>query len=109
MPDQASQEPWQWPEPHWRGLVDQVRAGRRYRPARWKNGARAAFALSFDADHETNELRDGGKSIGRLAWGSTAPASACRASSSCCGSTTCPPPSTCPPLPRCCMRRSSDR
>jgi hypothetical protein len=28
-----------------------------------------AFALSFDADHETNELRDGGKSIGRMAWG----------------------------------------
>jgi len=26
-------------------------------------------ALSFDSDHETNELRDGGKSIGRLAWG----------------------------------------
>ena len=31
--------------------------------------ARCAFALSFDADHETNELRDGGKSIGRMAWG----------------------------------------
>ncbi len=27
------------------------------------------MALSFDSDHETNELRDGGKSIGRLAWG----------------------------------------
>jgi peptidoglycan/xylan/chitin deacetylase (PgdA/CDA1 family) len=26
-------------------------------------------ALSFDSDHETNELRDGGKSIGRLSWG----------------------------------------
>jgi peptidoglycan/xylan/chitin deacetylase (PgdA/CDA1 family) len=26
-------------------------------------------ALSFDSDHETNELRDGGKSIGRLCWG----------------------------------------
>jgi peptidoglycan/xylan/chitin deacetylase (PgdA/CDA1 family) len=26
-------------------------------------------ALSFDSDHETNELRDGGKSIGRLGWG----------------------------------------
>jgi len=23
----------------------------------------------FDSDHETNELRDGGKSIGRMAWG----------------------------------------
>lgn len=27
------------------------------------------MALSFDSDHETNELRDGGKSIGRMAWG----------------------------------------
>jgi len=26
-------------------------------------------ALSFDSDHETNELRDGGTSIGKLAWG----------------------------------------
>src|SRR5882757_5032637 len=66
-------EPWKWPEAHWRGLVDQVRAGQSYRPAAWKNGARAAFALSFDADHETNELRDGGKSIGRLAWGQHGP------------------------------------
>src|SRR6202011_442810 len=23
----------------------------------------------FDSDHETSDLRDGGKSIGRLAWG----------------------------------------
>lgn len=66
-------EPWQWPESHWRGLVHQVRAGQRYCPKQWKNGARAAFALSFDADHETNELRDGGKSIGRLAWGQYGP------------------------------------
>jgi peptidoglycan-N-acetylglucosamine deacetylase len=62
-------EPWQWPEEHWRRLVNQVRAGRRYRPPKWKNGARCAFALSFDSDHETNELRDGGNSIGRMAWG----------------------------------------
>ena len=27
------------------------------------------MALSFDSDHETNELRDGGKSVGRLSWG----------------------------------------
>jgi peptidoglycan-N-acetylglucosamine deacetylase len=26
-------------------------------------------ALSFDSDHETNELRDGGQSIGRMSWG----------------------------------------
>jgi hypothetical protein len=41
----------------------------RYRPKAWKDGARCAVALSFDSDHETNELRDGGKSIGRMAWG----------------------------------------
>ena len=62
-------EPWQWPEEHWRKLVNQVRAGRSLRPSRWKNGARCAFAISFDSDHETNELREGGKSIGRMAWG----------------------------------------
>jgi len=62
-------EPWQWPEAHWRKLVNQVRAGRAYRPKSWKGGARCAVALSFDSDHETNELRDGGKSIGRMAWG----------------------------------------
>ncbi|MGH6993506.1 MAG: polysaccharide deacetylase family protein [Caulobacteraceae bacterium] len=62
-------EPWSWPEERWRGLVEQVRAGRPLRPRTWKGGAQAAFALSFDSDHETNELRDGGRSIGRLAWG----------------------------------------
>lgn len=62
-------EPWQWPESHWRHLVNQARAGRRLRPAAWKGGARCAIALSFDADHETNELRDGGRSIGRMSWG----------------------------------------
>jgi peptidoglycan/xylan/chitin deacetylase (PgdA/CDA1 family) len=62
-------EPWQWPEAHWRKLLNQVRAGRPLRPAEWPGGARCAVALSFDSDHETNELRDGGKSIGRMAWG----------------------------------------
>jgi peptidoglycan/xylan/chitin deacetylase (PgdA/CDA1 family) len=62
-------EPWQWPEEQWRKIVDHVRAGQPYRPAAWKDGKRCAVALSFDADHETNELRDGGKSIGRLSWG----------------------------------------
>ncbi len=38
----APDEPWAWPEDHWRGLVERV---------------------------ETNELRDGGTSIGRLSWG----------------------------------------
>ncbi|HVC52334.1 MAG TPA: polysaccharide deacetylase [Stellaceae bacterium] len=62
-------EPWQWPEAHWRKLVERVRAGRKLRPAEWPGGARCAVALSFDSDHETSDLRDGGKSIGRLAWG----------------------------------------
>jgi len=67
--DSPALEPWQWPEEHWRALVRQVRAGRPLRPTRWKDGARCAVALSFDSDHETNELRDGGRSIGRMAWG----------------------------------------
>jgi peptidoglycan/xylan/chitin deacetylase (PgdA/CDA1 family) len=62
-------QPWQWSEEVWRRLVGQVRAGRPYRPQRWQGGARCAVALSFDSDHETNELRDGGKSIGRMSWG----------------------------------------
>jgi len=69
MTEQKPLEPWQWPEAHWRKLVNQVRAGRSLRPKTWKNGARCAFAISFDSDHETNELREGGKSIGRMAWG----------------------------------------
>lgn len=69
MIDMSKLEPWQWPEDHWRGLVNHVRAGKTYRPAKWKDGKRMAFALSFDSDHETNELRDGGKSVGRMAWG----------------------------------------
>src|SRR3954464_15965370 len=62
-------EPWQWPEAHWRSIVNHVRAGRPLRPAKWPNGARCAVALSFDSDHETNELRDGGESIGKLSQG----------------------------------------
>jgi peptidoglycan/xylan/chitin deacetylase (PgdA/CDA1 family) len=62
-------EPWQWPEDEWRRRVDQVRAGRSLKPASWPGGARCAVALSFDSDHETNELRDGGTSIGRMSWG----------------------------------------
>src|SRR4029453_7661718 len=69
MTEQKPLEPWQWPEEHWRKLVNQVRAGRALRPKTWKNAARCAFAISFDSDPETNELRDGGKSIGRMSWG----------------------------------------
>jgi peptidoglycan/xylan/chitin deacetylase (PgdA/CDA1 family) len=73
MTEQKPLEPWQWPDEQWRKLVNHVRAGRALRPKRWKDGKRCAFAISFDSDHETNELRDGGKSIGRLAWGQYGP------------------------------------
>jgi peptidoglycan-N-acetylglucosamine deacetylase len=63
------QSPWEWPEEEWRRRVHQVRAGRNLKPATWPGGARCAVALSFDSDHDTNELRDGGNSIGRLSWG----------------------------------------
>ncbi len=62
-------EPWTWPEAEWRRRVLQVRAGRSLRPASWPGGNRCAVALSFDSDHDTNELRDGGRSIGRMSWG----------------------------------------
>ena len=50
-----SQQPWQWPQAHWQGIVNHVRAGRTLRPATWPGGARCAVAFSFDSDHETNE------------------------------------------------------
>lgn len=61
--------PWQWPEATWREFVGRARAGRSLRPKQWPGGAPCAIALSFDSDHETNELRDGGQSISRLSWG----------------------------------------
>lgn len=67
--DPSRMEPWQWPDRHWQKLIGQVRAGRPLRPRQWPGGARCAIALSFDSDHETNELREGGKSIGRMSWG----------------------------------------
>jgi peptidoglycan/xylan/chitin deacetylase (PgdA/CDA1 family) len=62
-------EPWQWPEERWRKAVNNVRAGRTLRPKAWPNGAKCAVALSFDSDHDSSELRDGGRSVGRLSWG----------------------------------------
>ncbi len=62
-------QPWQWPEARWRGAVEHVRAGRPLRPKTWKNGARCAVALSFDSDHESGELREGGTSPGRFSQG----------------------------------------
>nr|WP_321460210.1 polysaccharide deacetylase [uncultured Cohaesibacter sp.] len=62
-------EPYEWDEATWRGRVNQVRAGQSLLPKSWPGGARCAVALSFDSDHETNELRDGGESPARLSWG----------------------------------------
>ncbi|AMJ59738.1 polysaccharide deacetylase family protein [Bosea sp. PAMC 26642] len=62
-------DPWTWPEPTWRGIVSHVRAGRSLKPSRWKGGAAFAVALSFDSDHETIELRNGGKSYSRISQG----------------------------------------
>ena len=65
----AADPPHLWSETRWRSLVGRVRAGRRLRPPAWKDGARCAVALSFDADHETFEMGAGGQAMGRLAWG----------------------------------------
>jgi len=65
----APMDPWLWPEEVWRANVNAVRAGKSLKPKTWKNGARMAVALSFDADHETVELRNGGKSFSRISQG----------------------------------------
>lgn len=62
-------KPHEWKEAIWRDLVNQVRAGRNLKPEAWPSGGRCAVALSFDCDHETNGLRDGGLSPARLSWG----------------------------------------
>ena len=67
LPEQA--ESWQWPDEHWRAIVNKVRAGRSLKPDVWKDGARCAVALSFDSDHETQTLRWGHSSPGRLSAG----------------------------------------
>ena len=69
MKEERGLAPWQYPEARWRAIVNRVRAGRPLRPKSWHGGARCAVALSFDSDHETNELREGGESIGRLSQG----------------------------------------
>ncbi|WP_391858170.1 polysaccharide deacetylase family protein [Streptomyces silvisoli] len=62
-------EPWQWSESVWRTHVERVRAGRSLAPERWPGGAKAAVALSFDADHESIPLRDRQTGPGRLSQG----------------------------------------
>ena len=65
----APQQPWEWPEAHWRGLVGNARAGRRLAPRAWPGGARCCVTLSFDADHETTPLRDSDSSPMRISQG----------------------------------------
>lgn len=62
-------KPWDWSEEEIRSSILTVRAGRPLRPSSWPGGKRCAVGLSFDVDHESNELRDGGRSVSRLSWG----------------------------------------
>src|SRR5579883_3674233 len=66
---EAKEQPWQWSEQKWRGIVGRARAGRSLRPKSWPNGARCAVAISFDADHETIPLRDKDESPMRISQG----------------------------------------
>ncbi|HKK37710.1 MAG TPA: polysaccharide deacetylase [Paracoccaceae bacterium] len=67
IPEQP--ESWRWPEERWRGIVDKIRAGRSLKPDAWPGGAKVAVALSFDSDHETQTLRWGQSSPGKLSQG----------------------------------------
>lgn len=64
---------WTWSEERLQALMNRARAGRALRPDAWPDGARCAVALSFDSDHDTFELRDGGKSISALSQGQFGP------------------------------------
>ncbi len=67
LPEQP--DTWTWPEERWRPIVEKIRAGRSLKPDSWPGGARCAVALSFDSDHETQVLRWGHNSPGRLSQG----------------------------------------
>jgi peptidoglycan/xylan/chitin deacetylase (PgdA/CDA1 family) len=62
-------EPWEWSETVWRRIVGRARAGRSLAPKTWPGGARCAFAISFDADHDTIPLRDSDESPMRISQG----------------------------------------
>jgi len=64
---------WTWPEERLQGLMGRARAGRSLRPSSWPQNGKCAVALSFDSDHDTFELRDGGKSISALSQGHFGP------------------------------------
>jgi peptidoglycan/xylan/chitin deacetylase (PgdA/CDA1 family) len=65
----ASNNPWEWSDTEWRAIARRVSAGRALAPKSWPGDAKFAVAISFDSDHETNELRNGGHSINKLSIG----------------------------------------
>jgi peptidoglycan-N-acetylglucosamine deacetylase len=69
--ERASQDlsPWQWPEDRWRGVAERISAGRTLRPDAWPGDARVAVGLSFDSDHQSGTLREGGTGPGQLSQG----------------------------------------
>lgn len=64
---------WTWPEERLQTIMNRARAGRSLKPSAWPEGAKCAVGLSFDSDHDTFELRDGGKSISALSQGQFGP------------------------------------
>ena len=64
---------WTWPEERLQTIMNRARAGRSLKPASWPQGGACAVALSFDSDHDTFELRDGGRSISALSQGQFGP------------------------------------
>ena len=67
IPEQP--ESWKWPEEKWRKIVNKIRAGKSLKPKIWPNNSKVAVALSFDSDHETQTLRWGHHSPGKLSQG----------------------------------------
>ncbi|WP_413771454.1 polysaccharide deacetylase family protein [Mesorhizobium sp. PAMC28654] len=64
---------WTWPEERLQTIMNRARAGRSLKPESWPEGGACAVALSFDSDHDTFELRDGGRSISALSQGQFGP------------------------------------
>lgn len=64
---------WTWPEERLQTIMNRARAGRSFKPSAWENGTKCAVGLSFDSDHDTFELRDGGRSISALSQGHFGP------------------------------------
>src|SRR5690606_36458366 len=62
-------EPWAWDEQTWREHIARAAPGPRLPAVPWPGTCTAAFALSFDCDHETTALCNGHTSPGALAQG----------------------------------------